>query len=133
MGGPWMTFPFYEHYAFTGDTAYLKNTAYPLMKGAARFILDFLIKDKQDRWATGPSNSPENRYILPQTGEDFYMTYSATMDIEIITELFHNCMKSSNVLRVDEAFTDTLTEVLNGLPEIKVSRRTEGIQEWIED
>jgi alpha-L-fucosidase 2 len=133
MGGPWMTFPFYEHYAFTRDTAYLRATAYPLMKGAARFVLDFLIKDKQGKWATVPSNSPENRYILPQTGEGFYMTYSATMDIGIITELFNNCIKSADVLGVDEAFADTLTDVLNRLPEIKVSPRTGGIQEWIED
>ncbi|MCK3685552.1 glycoside hydrolase family 95 protein [Maribellus sp. YY47] len=133
MGGPWMTFPFYEHFAFTGDTAYLKSTAYPLMKGVAQFVLDFLVKDKQGRWATVPSNSPENKYILPQTGEDFYMTYSATMDVEIITELFNNCIKSAKRLGVDKAFTDTLANVLNELPEIKISQRTGGILEWIED
>ena len=133
MGGSWMTFPFYEHFAFTRDTTYLKSTAYPLMKSSAQFVLDFLVKDKQGRWATVPSNSPENRYVLPQTGEDFYMTYSASMDIEIITELFNNCIKSVNVLGVDKAFADTLTNVLNELPEIKISHRTGGIQEWIED
>ena len=133
MGGPWMTFPFYEHFAFTGDTAYLRNTAYPLMKGSAQFVLDFLVKDQQGRWATSPSNSPENRYILPQTNDNFYMTYSATMDVEIITELFNNCIKSANILGVDKAFTDTLTNVLTGLPEIKISPRTGGIQEWVED
>ncbi len=133
MGGPWITFPFYEHYVFSGNTNYLKNTAYPLMKESARFVLDFLIKDKQGRWATAPSNSPENRYVLPKTGENFYMTYSATMDIEIITELFYNCIKSAEVLGTDKAFADTLSEVLDGLPKIKISQRTGGIQEWIED
>ncbi len=133
MGGPWMTFPFYEHYAFSGDTGYLKNTAYPLMKGSAQFVLDFLIKDKQGRWATAPSNSPENRYVLPQTGEKFYMTYSATMDIEIITELFKNCIKSAEILGTDKAFADTLSNVLKGLPKLKISQRTGGVQEWVED
>ncbi|MGV8134131.1 MAG: glycoside hydrolase N-terminal domain-containing protein [Mangrovibacterium sp.] len=133
MGGPWMTFPFYEHYAFSGDTEYLKNTAYPLMKGSARFVLDFLVKDKQGRWATAPSDSPENYYILPSTGNTYCMTYSATMDVEIITELFNNCIKSAKVLGTDKAFTDTLSAVLNGLPKIKISKRTGGIQEWIED
>jgi len=133
MGGPWMTFPFYEHYAFSGDTDYLKNTAYPLMKGSAQFVLGFLVKDKQGRWATAPSNSPENRYVLPETDEKFNMTYSTTMDIEIITELFKNCIKSAEILGTDKAFADTLSSVLKGLPKIKISQRTGGIQEWIED
>jgi len=41
MGGPWMTFPLYEHFAFTGDVSFLKESAYPIMKGSAEFILDF--------------------------------------------------------------------------------------------
>ena len=133
MGGPWMTFPFYEHYVFSGDTDYLKNVAYPMMKGSAQFVLDYLVKDKQGRWATIPSNSPENIYKYPVTGEIFHMTYSATMDIQIITELFNNCIKSTEVLGVDKEFADTLKNVMKDLPEIKISKRTGGIQEWIED
>jgi len=133
MGGPWMTFPLYEHYAFTGDVEYLKEKAYPAMKSSAQFVLDFLIKDKLGRWVTAPSNSPENQYILPSSGQKFYMTYAATMDIEIITELFNNCIKAAGVLGTDQAFADTLKTVLGGLPLVKVSQKTGGIQEWIED
>lgn len=133
MGGPWMTFPLYEHYAFTGDMNYLKEKAYPVMKGSALFVLDFLIKDKQGRWVTAPSNSPENRYIFPSSGQKFYMTYAATMDVEIITELFNNCIKAARVLKTDQAFADTLKAVIAGLPVLKVSQKTGGIQEWVED
>lgn len=133
MGGPWMTFRIYEHYAYTGDEAYLRDTAYPIMKASALFILDFLIKDKKGQWVTAPSNSPENAFIDPATGQPFYMTYAATMDIQIITELFNNCIASAKVLNTDLAFADTLRNILRELPPVKVSPSLGGIQEWIED
>ena len=133
MGGPWMTFPLYEHYAFTGDTAYLKTKAYPILKGSAQFVLDFLIRDKQGRWVTAPSNSPENAYVLPATGKQYSMTYAATMDIHIITELFKNCIDASRILGIDESFADSLKRVMNDLPPVTVSGRTGRIQEWIRD
>ena len=133
MGGPWMTFSFYEHYAFTGDETYLREQAYPLMKTSAQFVLDFLIKDKKGQWVTAPSNSPENRFVDPATGQPTNMTYAATMDIQVITELFNNCIKSAKVLNTDEAFCDTLRNVMANLPPVKISPTTGGIQEWIED
>ena len=133
MGGPWMTFPLYEHYAFTGDVHYLRAKAYPAMKGSAQFVLDFLIRDKQGRWVTAPSNSPENQYIQPSTGEKFYMTYAATMDIQIINELFKNCIAAAGILGTDQAFADTLKTVMAELPPVRVSQKTGGIQEWVED
>ncbi|MDR2039551.1 MAG: glycoside hydrolase family 95 protein [Bacteroidales bacterium] len=133
MGGPWMTFRVYEHYAFTGDMEYLRKQAYPLMKSSARFVLDFLIRDKEGQWVTAPSNSPENAFFDPASGKPSNMTYAATMDIQIITELFNNCMAAAKVLNTDAAFSDTLARVLADLPPVKVSPRTGGIQEWIED
>lgn len=133
MGGPWMTFPIYEHYAFTQDKGYLRGTAYPIMKNSARFVMDFLVKDKQGQWVTAPSNSPENAFILPETGKHFNITYGATMDIEIITELFNNCISAANILNIDKSFVDSLSVALKGLPPLNVSQRTGGIQEWIKD
>jgi alpha-L-fucosidase 2 len=133
MGGPWMTFRIFEHYAYTGDETYLRETAYPMMKSSAQFVLDFLTKDPQGQWVTAPSNSPENAFIDPVSGQAFQMTYAATMDIQIITELFNNCIKSSSVLKTDAAFADTLRRTLAGLPPVNVSPSLGGIQEWIED
>lgn len=133
MGGPWMTFPLYEHFAFTCDDRYLREEAYPLMKGSARFVLDFLIRDKQGRWAIAPSNSPENRYILPLTGESHHMTYSATMDVQIITELFKYCVRAAEVLKQDDLFADTLRQVLKELPPIRISPTKGTILEWVEE
>ena len=133
MGGPWMTFPIYEHYAFTKDKKFLEETAYPILKSSAQFVLDFLIKDKKSQWVTAPSNSPENAYIDPVSGKAIDITYAATMDIQIITELFNNCILSASILEKDKAFVDSLQQVLKELPPVKVSPSLGGIQEWIED
>lgn len=133
MGGPWMTFPVYRHYEFTGDKNYLKEKAYPIMKGSANFILGYLIEDKQGRLVTAPSNSPENSYYLPGCDEKFKITYGSTIDIQIITELFKNCIEASQILGIDQNFTDSLKNVLKRLPAIKISETTGGIQEWIND
>jgi len=133
MGGPWMTFPVYEHYAFTQDLNYLNNTAYPLMKNSAKFVVDFLIRDKQGQLVTAPSNSPENAFVLPETGEHFNITYGATMDIEIIIELFNNCISAANILVTDKAFVDSLSAILAELPPLQISKKTGSIQEWIKD
>ena len=133
MGGPWMTFPIFEHYAFTQDHDFLKKTAYPILKSSAQFVLDFLIKDKKGQWVTAPSNSPENAYIDPVSGKPMDITYASTMDIQIITELFNNCILSSQILGEDTAFADTLSQVMKNLPPVKVSPSLGGIQEWIED
>lgn len=133
MGGPWMTFHLFDHYAFNGDLKYLKEQAYPAMKASAQFVLDFLVKNEDGRWITIPSGSPENTYIHPVTGEKHHITYAATVDIQIITELFNNCIQAASLLETDLAFSDTLKSVLNDLPPVKISERTGGIQEWVED
>ena len=133
MGGPWMTFTLFEHYNFTRDKEYLEEKAYPIMKSSARFVLDFLIKDSKDQWVTVPSNSPENKYYDPLTAQAHDLTYGSTMDIQIITELFNNCILSTEVLGYDKEFADTLKHVMKDLPPVRISPSLGGIQEWIED
>ena len=63
MAGVWLCQHLWEHYAFGGDKKYLSKTAYPLMKGAAEFLLQWLQKDPETGyWITNPSTSPENRF-----------------------------------------------------------------------
>jgi len=133
MGGPWLTLPLFEHYAFSGDVNYLRDIAYPVMKSSAQFVLDYLVRDKHGRWAVVPSNSPENFYYLPNSTQLQFLSYSVTMDIQIINEMFSKCIEAASVLGIDQAFSDTLSAVLKELPPVKISKRTGGIQEWIED
>ncbi|MBQ6254482.1 MAG: glycoside hydrolase family 95 protein [Bacteroidales bacterium] len=132
IAGPWLTLHLWEHYRFTGDKEYLRVDAYPAMKEAAEFLLSFMITDKNGYLATAPSNSPENAYRMPD-GKSFNLTYSATMDIEIAAELFGACVEACDILGDDPAFKSKVKEAMAKLPPIKIGKRYDTIQEWIED
>nr|WP_315816745.1 hypothetical protein [Paraflavitalea speifideiaquila] len=72
MGSPWLAQHLWWHYEFTQDKAWLRQTAYPLMKGAAQFCLDFLVKDKAGYLVTAPSLSPENRFLTTRVRQAVY-------------------------------------------------------------
>ena len=132
MAASWLVLHQWEHYLFTKDLNYLKTDAYPTIKEAVDFVLGFIVKDKNGKWVTAPSNSPENRYRLP-SGETFMLTYGATKDIQLIRELFGACIKAGNLLGEDKKYMARLQSVINDLPPTKVSPRYGIIQEWIED
>jgi len=132
MAGPWLVLHQWEHFLFTQDREYLKNEAWPSMKESADFVLGFLIKDKNGQWVTAPSNSPENRYKLPDGGV-YNLTYGATMDIQIVRELLNACIKAGEILGEDKRFLAQMKAVLKDLPPNRVSARYGIVQEWIED
>lgn len=132
IAGAWLVLHQWEHYRFTGDEEYLVNEAYPSMKEAAEFILHFLVKDKNGYLVTAPSNSPENCYRLPN-GKIGQLTYGATMDVEIIRELFEACLQAEKEVKGDAAFAKQVKSTLAKLPPIRISKRYNTIQEWIED
>jgi alpha-L-fucosidase 2 len=132
MGGPWMTLPLWEHYEFTCDTAYLRDRAYPVMKGAAEFIMTFLVDDGNGRLVTVPSYSPENSYIDPATGREFKLTYAPAMDNQIIREVLGNCQKAASILHTDGQWADSLQQTLDRLyPDRVASNGT--IMEWVKE
>ncbi|MBC8182002.1 glycoside hydrolase family 95 protein [candidate division KSB1 bacterium] len=132
LAGPWMTFPIWRHFEFNQDVDYLKNTAYPIMKESAEFVLNFLIESPDGYLITSPSHSPENRFFVPKTKEKSYLTYGATIDIQIINELFNSCIKAAEILSIDENFRIELENTLKKLPPIQVGKDGT-IQEWIKD
>lgn len=71
------------------------------MKDAAIFILDYLIEDPIGNWVICPSSSPENRYIL-DNGESGALCFGASMDNQIIRELFTRCIESTRILQEDQ-------------------------------
>lgn len=132
IAGSWLVLHQWEHYLFTGDTDYLTREAYPSMVEAADFILHYLTTDKNGYLVTAPSNSPENRYRLPN-GDEFALTYGATMDVQIITELFQACIKAGRIVGEQPGFHQRLQAVLDKLPPVRIGKRYNTIQEWIED
>ena len=99
LGGAWLVNTLWERYQFTQDKEYLKNTAYPLMKGAAQFCLRWLIENPKqpDELITAPSTSPENEY---KTDKGYHGTtcYGGTADLAIIRELFINTIAAGKIL-----------------------------------
>lgn len=137
MGAAWLVQHPWEHYCYTGDKNFLAETGYPLMKGAAEFILDFLVEAPAGtacpgRLVTNPSYSPENTFILPD-GKTAVFTYGATMDLEIIHNLLTNCIEATKVLNIDTAFRDQCVAALQRLAPLRISTTTGRIMEWAED
>ncbi|TDS12381.1 glycoside hydrolase family 95 protein [Sphingobacterium paludis] len=132
IAGAWLVLHQWEHYLFTKDLDYLKNEAWPSMREAADFILDYVVEDKNGNLVTAPSNSPENNYRLPD-GSTFMLTYGATMDTQIIRELFRACMQAAKLTGEKPDFTRKLKTAIDKLPPTKISKRYNTIQEWIED
>jgi alpha-L-fucosidase 2 len=132
MNGPWMTFPVYEHFLFTRDTSFLKNIAYPLLKGAAEFVLGFLIKSPEGYLVTNPSHSPENSFHDQFVNQNASLTYAATIDIEIANSLFDYCTEAADILNIDKEFVNQLKAAQKQFPPIKINDKGR-IQEWVKD
>ena len=137
MGAAWLAQHPWEHYCYTLDTAFLQERAYPLMKGAADFIVDFLVEAPlgtpvAGKLVTNPSYSPENAFIL-SNGDHSVFTYGATMDLEIIHDLLTNCIAAAEILDVDQTFRDTCNKILSRLAPIRISESTGRIMEWVAD
>lgn len=130
--GAWLCRHLWEHYAFQPDRAWLER-AYPVMKGAATFLLDFLVAHPDTgRLVTAPSVSPENAFHAPDGGR-VNVCYAPTMDIFLVRELFGNCIEAARILGRDDDFVARLEAARARLPEPPVSEKTGRLQEWPED
>jgi len=115
MGAAWCTDHFWEHYMFTGDKQFLGDRAYPVMKEAAIFFMDYLVRDPNTGMlVSGPSMSPENNFITNE-GERASLCMGPSMDHQIIRELFENCIAASKVIGKDQDFADSLKQYLSEL------------------
>ena len=129
-GAAWLTQHLWEHYLFSPDRAFLAR-AYPAMKEAAEFFLDYLVEDPRGRLVSGPSVSPENRYRLPN-GQVGILTMGPSMDHQIISGLFTEVARASEILGVDATFREQVLAAQKRLPPPTIGRHGQ-IQEWSED
>lgn len=130
MGSPWLSQHLYEHYLFTNDKKFLKDTAYPLMKAAAEFCVDWLV-EKNGVLVTAPSTSPENVYLHPN-GFKGTVTIASAMDMEIIWDLFSNVIEASKILGIDAPFAKLLAEKQAKLNPLKIGKKG-NLVEWFDD
>ncbi|WP_129714744.1 glycoside hydrolase N-terminal domain-containing protein [Pedobacter sp. SYP-B3415] len=131
-GGAWLCQHLWQHYLYNPSRDILSRI-YPVLKGAALFYTDILIRDPETGWlVTTPSNSPENAY---RTADGFtgQTTMGPAMDMQIGRELLGNTIAAARLLETDGAFADTLEKVLKELAPNQISKKTGGIQEWLRD
>ena len=132
VGAAWCTQHLWEHYQFTGDKTFLKEQGYPVMKEAAEFFIDYLVKDpKTGKWVSGPSTSPENSFKT-KDGQTANLTMGCSMDQEIVWDLFTNCLDAAAVLGIDDEFTKKIKSMRENLawPKIGSDGR---LMEWPEE
>ncbi len=131
VGGAWLCQHLWEHYAFTGDTNFLREY-YPVMRGAAQFLLEVMVEEPKHHWLVTPfSMSPEHGY-LDNDGKMSFLSPSPTMDVGIIRELFPHCIEASRTLGLDAEFRAQLESALTKIPPYQIGK-SGFVQEWIED
>ncbi|WP_199619585.1 glycoside hydrolase family 95 protein [Paenibacillus alkalitolerans] len=130
MGAAWLCLHLWDHYEFGRDEAFLREV-HGTMKEAAQFVLDYLVEDPQGHLVTCPSSSPENRYYLAN-GETGALCYGPSMDSQIIRELFQRCIRSAEILQIDQEFGEELKKALERIPRPAIGKYGQ-IQEWSVD
>jgi len=131
MGGAWLSLHFWDHYDFTRDAAFLRSRAWPVMREAAEFLLDYFQEDASGRLLSGPSSSPENQYRLPN-GQVATLAIGASMDAQIAHALFTRVLAAGEVLHEDAAFLQRVRDARAKLPQPTIGRHGQ-LQEWAED
>lgn len=122
-GGAWLCHHLWEHYQFTGDKNFLAQRAYPLLKGAARFFMGYLVKDAKTGWlVTSPSFSPEQGSLCA----------GPAMDTQLVRALFDYTTEAARILGVDTEFAAQVSRVRSQLPPDLIGRHGQ-LQEWLED
>lgn len=129
MGGAWLSRHTWEKYLFNGDKQYLQ-TVYPVLKGAAQFYLDFLVEEPVHKWlVVSPSMSPENN---PKAYPGISIAAGATMDNQLVFDLFTNTIHAAEILHTDEALIEKMKAARKRLPPMQVGQYNQ-LQEWLQD
>ena len=128
-GGAWLTTHLWQHYLFTGDKQFLREN-YPIMKGAADFLLDYMQRHPKYGWLmTVPTVSPEHGPMGKQTT----VTAGSTMDNQIVFDVLSNTLKAMSLLgEKDEAYVQKLQQAISQLPPMQIGRYGQ-LQEWLQD
>ncbi len=127
MGGAWLTQHLWQHYLYTGDKNFLSRY-YPVLKGKALFYLDVLQRDSSQKWlVVSPSMSPENAYQ-----KNVSITAGATMDNQLVFDVFYNFINAARILNLDEKLSDSVKLALMQLPPMQIGQHNQ-LQEWLRD
>jgi alpha-L-fucosidase 2 len=126
-GGAWLCKHLWDHYDYSCDKKFLTK-AYPVMKSAAQFFLDTLVEEPNHHWlVTCPSLSPENIHPYGVS-----ICAGPTMDMQILRDLFTNCIKAAEILDIDKDLRKEFATVRGRLAPNQIGKEGQ-LQEWLED
>ena len=132
VGSAWLCQHLWEHYAFDGDKEYLRRV-WPVLAGAARYYLDSMIEEPTHHWlVTAPDTNFENEFLKPN-GERGCTCMGPTASMQMVRELFKNCLTGGTVLGVDADLRAEIEKALPRLAPMQISPTTGELQEWVED
>jgi alpha-L-fucosidase 2 len=128
MGGAWLSQHIWEKYLYSGDKKFLEKT-YPILKSACEFYQDFLVEEPTHKWlVVSPSNSPENT----PSGHSSALVYGATMDNQLLFDLFSKTIKAAKILNKDAELMLEFQKILDRVAPMQIGRLGQ-LQEWIGD
>lgn len=129
QGGGWTSQHLWDRYLYSGDKKFLA-TAYPILKGAALFYVDFLVEHPVKHWLViNPDESPEN---APQAHQGSSLDIGTTMSNQIVFDVFSSTIKAAEILKTDVAFIDTLKQMRSQLAPMQIGKHGQ-LQEWLDD
>ncbi|MDO4522953.1 MAG: glycoside hydrolase N-terminal domain-containing protein [Eubacteriales bacterium] len=134
-GGAWLLTQLWEHYLYIGDEEYLRNTVYPLLKGAAQFFSEYVFEDEKTGYlSSGPSISPENSFLVEE--KEYYLSLGCTYEMSVIREIFEEFLRAYEILYPEPfeeaALAQRIREQQRKLPPLRIL--ADGtIAEWSHD
>lgn len=114
-GGVWILTHMWEHYLFTKEEKFLKEVAFPIMKEATRFFVDYVFEDDKGNLTCGPSISPENSFVIDD--KRYQLSNGCTYEIIMIRELFRIYINACEILE-ETRCNNLLEEVQEKLPRL---------------
>ena len=135
LAGAWLVQHLWEHFEFSGDRSFLAERCYPALRGAAEFLLDFLVKSPEGTLVPCPSTSPENEFeynALDGTQTIGMVTAGTTVDLAIFREVFTNSMEAARILGIDTEFAAIIAAALQQMPPCQIGEHGE-LREWPSD
>lgn len=130
MGGAWLTSELFKHYEYSLDENFLKDTAYPILKEAVLFLIDWMYEYKGE-YVTCPSTSPENRFCT-KDNKTSAIGMSSAMDLTLIREVFENFRKTCAILKMEDELLEVIDERLAKLTPFKIGKKGQ-LLEWHEE
>ncbi len=130
MAGPWLSMHLWEHYQFTRDDVFLREQGMPLMLGAARFCLDFLVENEKGELTTSPSTSPENIFL--KGWSKCKSSEGTTMDLTLIHQLFSNVLEAETCVQTGDPILEEIKQAQARIKPYSIGSKGQ-LQEWSED